>query len=152
MQVLLSHLHEELVRAIDIAYLGARLQQGCVCDRVGSRVTVLHEFKGLQGTVNLLRLAARVDQTIKGDHVRLDTNIEHALQHGEGLLDIEGLAARAYERCVRCDRCVAHIVGRGALEHSVKNLQAALKVLSLGARVDNRRERVCIRVDALALH
>ena len=50
MQVLLSHLHEELVRAIDIAYLGARLQQGCVCDRVGSRVTVLHEFKGLGAT------------------------------------------------------------------------------------------------------
>ena len=75
--------------------------------------------------VDLERLAARVDQTIKGDHVRLDPRAEHASQHLEGLLYRELLAARAYEHGVRGDVRMAHVEGGSAREHLLEHEQSS---------------------------
>ena len=113
---------------------------------------MVHQLQHMEGLVELLRAAARVDQAVECDDVWLDSRVEHAPQHLECLVDREDLAARADQHGVRGDRRVADVGGGAARDHLLENEQAAVEVVGLRTRVDDRRERVRVRLDALGLH
>ena len=103
-------------------------------------------------SLQLLALAAGIDEAVEGHDVGLDADVQHALQDGERPVHVEGLATGPDEGSVWRDRRMPDVMHGRALDHALQYLKASLQVLGLRTRVNDRREGVRVGVHPFALH